>query len=88
VKPNYCLRGLDLCDTTLVFLQLVFVAAKLGGTDYVFVAMILDFVQNCFELARFTRTANHSAVEAGRGNTQKEPSGRADSAPTCLERRT
>ena len=26
---------------------------------------IVDFVQNCFELTRFTWTANHSAVEAG-----------------------
>ena len=45
-----CLHGLELCDASLVFPQLVFMPAKLVGAGYVFVAVVLDSLQNCIEL--------------------------------------
>ena len=49
-KEELCLHGLELCDTSLVFPQLVFMPAKLMGASYIFIAVVLDSVQNCIEL--------------------------------------
>src|SRR5712691_8609884 len=49
-EEELCLHGLELCDASLVFPQLVFMPAKLVGAGYVFVAVVLDSLQNCIEL--------------------------------------